>query len=213
MYKRQALEAKAGELAGQGKTPLVFAKDGKLAGMIAVADVIKEDSAKAIKELQNMGIEVVMVTGDNQRTAEAIGRQAGVDKVVAGVLPEGKETVIRELQKAGGLVAMVGDGINDSPALSEADAGVAIAEGADIAREIADITISAHDLRQLVVLKQISTLLMKRVNFNYDFVVSFNAGLIGLGVMGILPPATTALLHNGSTIAISLHSMTDLMEA
>lgn len=153
------------------------------------------------------------MTGDSERTAAAVAAKIGVDKFYAEVLPEDKARFVKDAKASGHRVVMVGDGINDSPALSEADAGVAIAEGADITREIADITISAHDLRQLVVLKQISTLLMKRVNFNYDFVVSFNAGLIGLGVMGILPPATTALLHNGSTIAISLHSMTDLMEA
>ena len=125
----QKLEAKAAELASDGKTPLLFAANGKAAGLIAVADVIKEDSAKAIKELQNMGITVVMLTGDNERTAEAIGRQAGVDKVVAGVLPEGKEAVIRKLQQFGS-VAMVGDGINDAPGLTRADIGIAIGAGA-----------------------------------------------------------------------------------
>ena len=157
-----------------------------------------------------MGIRVVMLTGDHEKTAKAIQRELGIERVVAEVLPQDKEKEVRRLQAEGHKVAMVGDGINDSPALSEADAGIAIAEGADIAREIADITISARDLHQLIVLKELSNLLMKRVNFNYDFVVSFNAALIALGVAGILPPATTALLHNGSTIALSLHSMTNL---
>ena len=175
-----ALEAKAGELAGQGKTPLVFAKDGKLAGMIAVADVIKEDSAKAIQELQNMGIEVVMVTGDNQRTAEAIGRQAGVDKVVAGVLPEGKETVIRELQKAGGLVAMVGDGINDAPALTRADIGIAIGAGADVAIDSADIVLMNSRLTDVSAAVRLSRGTVTNIHENLFWAFFYNVICIPL---------------------------------
>jgi len=193
---------------------IYMALDGKLVAIICIQDPLRPEAPAVLRELRKAGFkQLVMMTGDSERTAAAVAAKIGVDKFYAEVLPEDKARFVKEAKASGHRVVMVGDGINDSPALSEADAGVAIAEGADIAREIADITISAHDLRQLVVLKQISTLLIKRVNFNYDFVVSFNAGLIGLGVMGILPPATTALLHNGSTIAISLHSMTDLMEA
>lgn len=193
---------------------IYMALDGKLAAIICIQDPLREEAPDVLKALRHAGFkQLVMMTGDSERTAAAVASRIGVDKFYAEVLPEDKARFVKEAKAAGHKVVMVGDGINDSPALSEADAGVAIAEGADIAREIADITISAHDLKQLVVLKEISTLLMKRVNFNYDFVISFNAGLIGLGVLGILPPATTALLHNGSTIAISLHSMTDLREA
>lgn len=193
---------------------IYMALDGKLVAILCIQDPLRPEAPAVLRELRKAGFkQLVMMTGDSERTAAAVAAKIGVDKFYAEVLPEDKARFVKEAKASGHRVVMVGDGINDSPALSEADAGVAIAEGADIAREIADITISAHDLRQLVVLKEISTLLMKRVNFNYDFVVSFNAGLIGLGVMGILPPATTALLHNGSTIAISLHSMTDLMEA
>ncbi len=193
---------------------IYMALDGKLVAIICIQDPLRPEAPQMLKNLRKAGFRnLVMMTGDSERTAAAVAAKIGVDKFYAEVLPEDKARFIKEAKKSGHRVVMVGDGINDSPALSEADAGVAIAEGADIAREIADITISAHDLQQLVVLKEISTLLMKRVQFNYDFVISFNAGLIGLGVMGILPPATTALLHNGSTIAISLHSMTDLMEA
>ena len=198
-------------LAEDGKTPLFFAKEDRLLGVIAVADVIKEESARAVKELQNMGIRVVMLTGDNERTAKAIGAQAGVDDVIAGVLPDGKESVIRSLKEQG-KVAMVGDGINDSPALSAANVGIAISEGAEIAREIADITISEDAMFQLVTLKAISNALMRRVHRNYRFVISFNFGLIILGVMGVLAPATSALLHNTSTLCISMHSMTNLLK-
>ncbi len=193
---------------------IYMALDGKLVAIICIQDPLRPEAPQVLKNLRKAGFRnLVMMTGDSERTAAAVAAKIGVDKFYAEVLPEDKARFIKEAKKSGHRVVMVGDGINDSPALSEADAGVAIAEGADIAREIADITISAHDLQQLVVLKEISTLLMKRVQFNYDFVISFNAGLIGLGVMGILPPATTALLHNRSPIAIRLNSMTDLMEA
>lgn len=193
---------------------IYMALDGKLVAIICIQDPLRPEALQVLQNLRKAGFkQLVMMTGDSERTAAAVAAKIGVDKFYAEVLPEDKARFVKEAKQSGHRVVMVGDGINDSPALSEADAGVAIAEGADIAREIADITISAHDLQQLVVLKEISTLLMKRVQFNYDFVITFNAGLIGLGVLGILPPATTALLHNGSTIAISLHSMTDLMEA
>lgn len=174
-----ALEEKAHELAAVGKTPLLFAKGGKLAGMIAVADVIKEDSPKAIKELQNMGIEVVMLTGDNQRTAEAIGKQAGVDKVVAGVLPEGKEAVIRELQKAGS-VAMVGDGINDAPALTRADIGIAIGAGADVAIDSADIVLMNSKLTDVSAAVRLSRGTVKNIHENLFWAFFYNVICIPL---------------------------------
>lgn len=193
---------------------IYMAVDGKLIAIICIQDPLRPEAPQVMKNLRAAGFKnLVMMTGDSERTAASVAARLGLNKFYAEVLPEDKARFVKEAKAKGHHVIMVGDGINDSPALSEADAGIAIAEGADIAREIADITISGHDLQQLVVLKQISTLLMKRVNFNFDFVVGFNASLIGLGVMGILPPATTALLHNGSTIALSLHSMTDLMDA
>lgn len=203
------LEAQAAELAGQGKTPLVFAKDGKLAGMIAVADVIKEDSAKAIKELQNMGIEVVMVTGDNQRTAEAIGRQAGVDKVVAGVLPEGKETVIRELQKAGGLVAMVGDGINDAPALTRADIGIAIGAGADVAIDSADIVLMNSRLTDVSAAVRLSRGTVTNIHENLFWAFFYNVICIPLAA-GLFSYKMNPMV---GAAAMSLSSFTVCMNA
>ena len=203
------LEAKAGELASQGKTPLVFAKDGKLAGMIAVADVIKEDSAKAIKELQNMGIEVVMVTGDNQRTAEAIGRQAGVDKVVAGVLPEGKEAVIRELQKAGGLVAMVGDGINDAPALTRADIGIAIGAGADVAIDSADIVLMNSRLTDVSAAVRLSRGTVTNIHENLFWAFFYNMICIPLAA-GLFSYKMNPMV---GAAAMSLSSFTVCMNA
>jgi len=190
---------------------IFMALNGVLVAIICIKDPLRPEAAEVMKGLRKAGFRhLVMMTGDSERTAHAVAEKLGLDKYYAEVLPEQKAQFVKDAKAAGHRVVMVGDGINDSPALSEADAGIAIAEGADIAREIADITISARDLHQLIVLKELSNLLMDRVNFNYDFVVGFNALLIGLGVMGILPPATTALLHNGSTIAISLHSMTNL---
>ena len=205
------LNRRAEQLAEHGKTPLLFTRNGKLLGIIAVADVIKEDSPRAVKELQNMGIRVVMLTGDNERTAKAIGAQAGVDDVIAGVLPDGKESVIRALKEQG-KVAMVGDGINDSPALSAADVGIAISDGAQIAREIADVTVGADDLHELVTLKKISNGLMGRIHRNYRLIVGINTSLIVLGVAGVFPPTTSALLHNTSTLLISLKSMNNLLD-
>ena len=203
------LEAQAAELAGQGKTPLAFAKDGKLAGMIAVADVIKEDSAKAIKELQNMGIEVVMVTGDNQRTAEAIGRQAGVDRVVAGVLPEGKEAVIRELQKAGGLVAMVGDGINDAPALTRADIGIAIGAGADVAIDSADIVLMNSRLTDVSAAVRLSRGTVINIHENLFWAFFYNVICIPLAA-GLFSYKMNPMV---GAAAMSLSSFTVCMNA
>jgi heavy metal translocating P-type ATPase len=188
-----------------------MALNGILMAIICIEDPLRPEARDVMQGLRQAGFRnLVMMTGDSRRTAETVARTLGLDRFYAEVLPEEKARFVKEAKAEGHRVVMVGDGINDSPALSESDAGIAIAEGADIAREIADITISERDLHQLIVLKQISNLLMKRVNFNYDFVVSFNTALIALGVFGILPPAATALLHNGSTIAISLHSMTNL---
>lgn len=188
-----------------------MALNGVLMAIICISDPLRPGAVEVMKALRRVGFQnLVMMTGDSKRTAENVAATLELDRFYAEVLPEEKAQFVKAAKAEGHRVVMVGDGINDSPALSEADAGIAIAEGADIAREIADITISARDLHQLIVLKELSNLLMKRVNFNYDFVVSFNAALIALGVAGILPPATTALLHNGSTIALSLHSMTNL---
>ena len=188
-----------------------MALNGVLMAIICISDPLRPEAVEVMKALRRVGFQnLVMMTGDSKRTAENVAATLELDRFYAEVLPEEKAQFVKAAKSEGHRVVMVGDGINDSPALSEADAGIAIAEGADIAREIADITISARDLHQLIVLKELSNLLMKRVNFNYDFVVSFNAALIALGVAGILPPATTALLHNGSTIALSLHSMTNL---
>ena len=188
-----------------------MALNGVLMAIICISDPLRPEAVEVMKALRRVGFQnLVMMRGDSKRTAENVAATLELDRFYAEVLPEEKAQFVKAAKAEGHRVVMVGDGINDSPALSEADAGIAIAEGADIAREIADITISARDLHQLIVLKELSNLLMKRVNFNYDFVVSFNAALIALGVAGILPPATTALLHNGSTIALSLHSMTNL---
>ena len=188
-----------------------MALNGVLMAIICISDPLRPEAVEVMKALRRVGFQnLVMMTGDSKRTAENVAATLELDRFYAEVLPEEKAQFVKAAKAEGHRVVMVGDGINDSPALSEADAGIAIAEGADIAREIADITISARDLHQLIVLKELSNLLMKRVNFNYDFVVSFNAALIALGVAGILPPATTALLHNGSTSALSLHSMTNL---
>ena len=151
------------------------------------------------------------MTGDSERTAKKIAAQAGITEYYAEVLPEEKAGYIEKAKAEGRKVIMVGDGINDSPALSASDAGIAISEGAEIARQIADITISSSNLESLVTLREISTLLMKRIRFNYRTIVGFNTALIALGVAGVLPPATSAMLHNGSTVALGLKSMTKLL--
>ena len=184
---------------------------GELAAVICIHDPLRREARDAVAALHACGIgKVVMMTGDNRQTAQAVARAVGVDAVYAEVLPEDKAAFIRSEKAAGHTVIMVGDGVNDSPALSEADAGVAISTGAAIAREIADITIASEDLFELVTLRRLSQALMARIHRNYRFIVGFNLSLILLGVAGLLPPTTSALLHNMSTLGISLKSMTDL---
>lgn len=187
---------------------LYLAVGGKLAAVICIEDPLRSEAADVISGLKALGIsKTVMMTGDSRRTAEAVAAKVGVDEYYCEVLPEDKADFIRKEHSAGRRVIMIGDGVNDSPALSEADAGIAISTGAAIAREIADITISADDLYSLLTLRCISTELMKRINRNYRAIIGFNLGLIILGVAGVLPPATSAFLHNSSTIAIGSASM------
>ena len=186
---------------------------GRLAAVICIYDPLRAEARDAVRALHECGIEkVVMMTGDNKKTAAAVAAEVGVDDFYAEVLPEDKAAFIRREKEAGRTVVMIGDGVNDSPALSEADAGIAISTGAAIAREVADITIASEDLFELVTLRRLSEALMRRIHGNYRFIVSFNLMLIVLGVIGILPPAASALLHNASTLAISLKSMTNLLE-
>ena len=192
---------------------LYLAASGVLAGVICIADPLRPEAAQVLHKLRRLGItQTVMMTGDSDRTARAIAAQVGVDRCFAEVLPEDKAAFGRDAKAAGHTVVMIGDGINDSPALSAADIGIAIHSGAAIAREIADVTIRADSLEELVTLKAIANALQKRVGSNYRFVLSFNSALILLGALGILPPATSAMLHNLSTLGISLRSMTDLLE-
>ena len=192
---------------------LYLAASGVLAGVICIADPLRPEAAQVLRQLQKLGItQTVMMTGDSDRTARAIAAQVGVDRCFAEVLPEDKAAFVRDAKAEGHTVVMIGDGINDSPALSAADIGIAIHSGAAIAREIADVTIRADSLEELVTLKAIANALQKRVGSNYRFVLSFNSALILLGALGILPPATSAMLHNLSTLGISLRSMTDLLE-
>lgn len=185
---------------------------GQLAAVICIQDPLREEAAEVIQALHQLGLsKVVMMTGDSRRTAEAVAAAVGVDEVYAEVLPEDKAAFIRREKAAGRSVIMIGDGINDSPALSEADAGIAISTGAAIAREIADITIAAGDLHTLVTLRSLSQALMQRLQWDYRTIVSFNLALIVLGVAGILPPAASALLHNMSTLGISMKGMTNLL--
>ena len=191
---------------------LYLAIDGRLAAVICIEDPLREEAKASVDALRAAGIsKIVMMTGDSERTAAAIARRVGVDEYYSEVLPEDKANFIEKEKAAGRKVIMVGDGINDSPALSAANVGIAISDGAEIAREIADITVGADDLQELVVLKEISNALMKRIRRNYRFIVTFNAGLIACGVAGILQPTTSALLHNTSTLAISLMSMQNLL--
>lgn len=192
---------------------LYMAVSGELAAVILIADPIREEAPEVIRQLKDLGIsKVVMMTGDSDRTARAVAAEIGVDQYFSEVLPEDKAAFIRSEHEQGRKVIMIGDGVNDSPALSEADAGIAISDGAAIAREIADITIANDDLHSLVTLRQLSSALMKRIDTNYRTIIGFNGGLIALGVAGILPPTTSALLHNASTLMIGLHSMTDLLQ-
>ena len=185
---------------------------GELAAVICIHDPLRREARAAVAALHECGFTtVVMMTGDNRKTAEAVAAEVGVDAVYAEVLPEDKAAFIHQQREKGHTVIMVGDGVNDSPALSEADAGIAISTGAAIAREIADITIASEDLFALVTLRRLGEGLMRRIHRNYRFIVGFNFSLIVLGVAGILPPTTSALLHNMSTLGISLRSMTDLL--
>ena len=192
---------------------LYLAIGGELAGVICIADPLRKEAADVLKALRGLGIrKAVMMTGDNDRTASVIAKQVGVDAYYAEVLPEDKARFVEQEKAAGHTVIMLGDGINDSPALSAADVGIAISDGAAIAREIADVTVAADSLNELVVLKRIANGLQKRTHANYRFIMGFNGTLIVLGAMGILQPATSALLHNASTLAISLKSMTNLLD-
>ncbi len=192
---------------------LYLAISGVLSAVICIEDPIRSEAPDAIAALKKLGFsKIVMMTGDSDRTAKAVAAEIGVDEYHSEVLPEDKANFIRSEHEIGRKVIMIGDGVNDSPALSEADAGIAIADGAAIAREIADITISADNLFSLVTLRELSQALMSRINTNYREIISFNTLLIILGVMGIIPPTTSALLHNTSTLAISLRSMTNLLE-
>ena len=192
---------------------LYMAASGQLVGVICIADPLRPEAASVLRQLHKLGIRnTVMMTGDSYRTAEAIARQVGVDQFFAEVLPEDKANFVQKAKAEGRTVVMIGDGINDSPALSAADIGIAINSGAAIAREIADVTIKADSLEELVTLKTIANALQHRVNSNYRFVLSFNSTLIALGALGILQPAASAMLHNLSTIGISLRSMTNLIQ-
>ena len=192
---------------------LYMAASGQLVGVICIADPLRPEAASVLRQLHKLGIRnAVMMTGDSYRTAEAIARQVGVDQFFAEVLPEDKANFVQKAKAEGRTVVMIGDGINDSPALSAADIGIAINSGAAIAREIADVTIKADSLEELVTLKTIANALQHRVSSNYRFVLSFNSALIALGALGILQPAASAMLHNLSTIGISLRSMTNLIQ-
>ena len=192
---------------------LYLAIEGKLSAVICIEDPLRDEAAAVVTSLKKAGIsKVVMMTGDSERTASVIAKKVGVDEYYAEVLPEDKAAFVEKEKDKGRKVIMIGDGINDSPALSAANVGIAISDGAEIAREIADITVGSDDLYQIVTLKYISNALMKRIKSNYRKIVGFNSGLIALGVAGVLPPTTTALLHNGSTILISVNSMKNLLE-
>ena len=192
---------------------LYMAASGQLVGVICIADPLRPEAASVLRQLHKLGIRnTVMMTGDSYRTAEAIARQVGVDQFFAEVLPEDKANFVQKAKAEGRTVVMIGDGINDSPALSAADIGIAIQSGAAIAREIADVTIKADSLEELVTLKTIANALQHRVSSNYRFVLSFNSTLIVMGALGILQPAASAMLHNLSTIGISLRSMTNLIQ-
>ena len=191
---------------------LYLAIDGELTAVICIEDPLREEAADMVRMLKAEGLKkVVMMTGDSERTAASIARRVGVDEYYSEVLPEDKARFVEKEKEAGKKVIMIGDGINDSPALSAADAGIAISDGAEIAREIADITIAADDLRVIVTLKRLANAMMKRIQSNYRGIVGINSGLIALGVGGVIQPTTSALLHNTSTLAISLKSMQDLL--
>lgn len=186
---------------------------GRLTAVLCISDPVRDDAAYIIDQLHKFGIsKICMMTGDNKKTARAVAAKLNLDEFYAEVLPEDKARFVREQREAGRKVIMIGDGVNDTPALSEADVGIAIADGAAIAREIADITIASDDLKELVTFRKLSAGLMNRIHNNYKFILTFNTALIGLGVAGILPPAASAVLHNGSTLIAGLKSMTDIKE-
>ena len=192
---------------------LYMAINNRLAAVICIEDPLREEAAAVIQSLKMAGIcKVVMMTGDSDRTAKAIAKKAGIDEYYSEVLPEDKANFVEKEKAKGRKVIMIGDGINDSPALSAADIGISISDGAEIAREIADVTIGADNLYEIVTLKALSNSLVKRIDKNYRFIVSFNAGLIVLGITGIIPPTMSALLHNGSTLAIGMKSMENLLD-
>ena len=193
---------------------LYLAINGQLAAVICIEDPLREEAAVVIGLLRAAGLsKIVMMTGDSDRTARTIAAKVGVDEYYSEVLPEDKASFVEKEKAQGRSVIMIGDGINDSPALSAADVGIAISDGAEIAREIADITVGADDLSELVKLKAISDGLMKRIHGNYRKIVGINSGLIALGVLGLIPPTTSALLHNTSTLVISLESMKNIIDA
>jgi heavy metal translocating P-type ATPase len=205
--KQQEFDAIPGEY-----SQLYLAIEQELAAVICITDPLREEAAEVIHALKDAGIQkVVMMTGDNERTAKVIAEKVGVDEYYAGVLPEDKAGFVEQEKNLGHKVIMIGDGINDSPALSAADVGIAIRDGAQIAREIADVTMGADSLSEIVTLKVISNRLMQRIHQNYRTIVGFNSGLILLGVTGVLQPTTSALLHNASTLTISLKSMKNLI--
>ena len=192
---------------------LYLAIEKQLVAVICIEDPLREEAVEMVRDLKKAGIrKVVMMTGDSERTAKAIAKRVGVDEYYAEVLPEDKAEFCEREKAAGRKVIMIGDGINDSPALSAANVGIAISDGAEIAREIADITVGADNLKELVTLKKISNGLIKRISHNYHSIVGFNAGLIALGVAGIIMPTTSALLHNTSTLIIGLRSMQNLLD-
>ena len=192
---------------------LFLAVGGVLAAVICIEDPIRKEAKAVLAKLKDLGVKkIVMMTGDSERTARAVANKVGVDEFYAEVLPEDKAEFVKRERENGRKVIMIGDGVNDSPALSEADAGIAISSGAAIAREVADITISAEDLNCLVKLRELSMALMKRINSNYRTIIGFNFGLMVLGATGVIAPTTSALLHNSSTLAISIGSMRNYIE-
>lgn len=191
---------------------LYLAIDGKLCGVICIEDPLRKEAGEVIGMLKDLGIsKVVMMTGDSERTAAAIASVLPLDEYYSEVLPEDKSSFVEKEKKKGRKVIMIGDGVNDSPALSAADVGIAISDGAELAREIADITVGADDLYELITLKKLSNAMMHRIKKNYHNIVGFNSSLIGLGVLGVIPPTTSALFHNASTLMISLNSMKDYL--
>ena len=196
----------AARMADDGKTVLYFAYAGRLAGIIAVADVVKPTSADAIAELGRMGIDIVMLTGDNERTAARVAAEAGVTEFRADMLPEDKHGFVARLREEGRHVVMVGDGVNDAPALSLADVGIAMGQGTAIAKEVADITLTGGDLSSLVALRRLSQGLMDRLSGSFGQVMAINSALLAAGIAGVARPQVSSLLHNATTIALALRN-------